>query len=79
MRYWGLLMVPLLLLRRWVVRRGGSGGDCVRRGFEPPGALAHAALRAAGRVEARLLRRPPIGSSLLLAARRRERPERPPG
>jgi len=75
-RYWGLLMVPLLLLRKWTVRRAGSHADCVCRGFQPPGPLVHAVLRAAGRAEARLLRRPPMGSSLLLAAQRRARPER---
>jgi SAM-dependent methyltransferase len=73
MRYWGLLMVPLLLLRKWTVRRAGSHDDCVRRGFEPPGAFVHALLRTAGRLEASLLRHPPLGSSLLLAARRRTR------
>lgn len=71
MRYWGLLMVPLLLLRKWTVRRAPTSDDCVRQGFEPPGALAHAVLRGLGRVETALLRRPPMGSSLLLAARRR--------
>jgi SAM-dependent methyltransferase len=79
MRYWGLLMVPLLLLRRWTVRRAESDGDCVRRGFQPPGALVHAVLRAAGRTEAKLLRHPPMGSSLLLAAQRRAQPERSRG
>jgi len=78
-RYWGLLMVPLLLLRKWAVRGAGSAGDCVRRGFQPPGPLAHAALRGAGRLEARCLRRPPIGSSLLLAAQRKVRPGRSRG
>jgi SAM-dependent methyltransferase len=78
-RYWGLLMVPLLLLRKWTVRGPELPGDCVRRGFEPPGPLVHAALRAAGRLEAKLLRHPPIGSSLLLAAQRRVRPERDRG
>ena len=79
MRYWGLLMVPLLLLRRWTVRRGESLGDCVRQGFEPPGPLAHALLRAAARIETALLHRPPLGSSLLLAARRKARRERSGG
>jgi len=74
-RYWGLSMVPLLLLRKWAVRGAVSPDDSVRRGFEPPGPLVHAALRAAGRLETRLLRRPPLGSSLLLAAQRRAPPE----
>ncbi len=69
-RYWGLLLVPLLLLRKTVVR-GGSAEHRVRRGFDPPGRLAHAALRSLLRLETATLRRPPLGSSLLLAGRRR--------
>jgi len=71
MRYWGLLMVPLLLLRKWTVRRASSNNDCVRQGFEPPGAFVHAVLRLLARVETALLHRPPMGSSLLLAARKK--------
>ena len=71
MRYWGLSMVPLLLARKWLVRSAASNDACVRRGFEPPGPLASSVLRAVGRLEVGLLARPPMGSSLLLAARRR--------
>jgi 2-polyprenyl-3-methyl-5-hydroxy-6-metoxy-1,4-benzoquinol methylase len=74
MRYWGMLMVPLLLARKWLVRGAESNDACVRRGFEPPGQLASALLRTAARLETRLLARPPMGSSLLLAARRRSTP-----
>jgi SAM-dependent methyltransferase len=69
-RYWGLSLVPLLLARKGLVRTAPSPDACVRRGFEPPGRLAHALLRAAMRAETAVLRRPLLGSSLLLAARR---------
>jgi len=78
MRYWGMSMVPLLLLRKWLVRAAGSNNDCIRQGFQPPGPFVHGALRAVARGEAALWRRPPLGSSLLLAARRR-RPSAPAG
>jgi SAM-dependent methyltransferase len=68
-RYWGLLLVPLLLLRKMVVR-GGSAQGRVRRGFDPPGRLAHAVLRALLRLETAVLTRPPLGTSLLLGGRR---------
>jgi 2-polyprenyl-3-methyl-5-hydroxy-6-metoxy-1,4-benzoquinol methylase len=71
MRYWGFLMVPLLLLRKWIVRRAASHNDCVRQGFEPPGRFVHTLLRALARMETALLRRPPMGTSLLLAAHRK--------
>ena len=71
-RYWGLSMVPLLALRKVWVRPGEANRAVLREGFEPPGATAHALLRAVMRAESRGLRRPPLGSSVLLAARRRE-------
>jgi 2-polyprenyl-3-methyl-5-hydroxy-6-metoxy-1,4-benzoquinol methylase len=70
LRAWGLLLVPLLAVRKAFVR-GGPSGERVRRGFEPPGRLAHALLRGLERAETAILSRPPWGSSLLLAARKR--------
>jgi len=74
-RYWGLILVPLLAARRLLVRRS-AGRDVIRAGFRPPGPAAHAILRGAMRAETALLPRAPLGTSLLLAARRtvRERP-----
>jgi len=69
-RFWGLSLVPLLLVRKAFVR-GGSAEARVKRGFDPPGAAAHAILRALLRMETALVARPPLGSSLLLAGRRR--------
>jgi predicted TPR repeat methyltransferase len=70
-RYWGLSMVPLLALRKLWVRPGNSDTSVLQEGFVPPGDFTHAILRAVMRTETRLLRRPPLGSSVLLAARRR--------
>ncbi len=69
-RYWGLSMVPLLLARKLWVGRNASADSVLREGFEPPGDAVHAILRAMMRTETRLLARPPLGSSVLLAARR---------
>lgn len=68
-RYWGLSLVPLLLARKLLVRRGGRSP--IRTGFRPPGALVHGLLKALMRCETAVARTPPLGSSLLLAARRR--------
>lgn len=70
-RYWGLSLVPLLLARRALVRRGR--GSAIRAGFKPPGASVHRLLKTLMRWETALLRRPSAGSSLLLCARRRPR------
>lgn len=71
-RYWGFALVPLLLLRKAALRlRGGRPGDVIRTGFQPPGALANAALGRLVGVEDALLRgRAPLGSSVLLAGQR---------
>lgn len=73
-RFWGITMVPLLLLRKLLVRAGRRDRSVLREGFVPPGDLAHAILRGAMRVETALLHRPLLGSSILLAARRTAAP-----
>ncbi len=74
-RFWGLCLVPLLLARRLLVR--GGRGSTIRAGFRPPGAIGHSLLKALMRCETPILRRPPLGSSLLLCARRLPRPPGP--
>ena len=70
MRYWGFSMVPLLWVRRLHLRNkeGRGTASVVKRGFQPPGAVTHALLRAIMRAETALIGRPPRGTSLLLAA-----------
>jgi SAM-dependent methyltransferase len=68
-RYWGLSLVPLLALRRLLSGRVPDAGT-IRAGFEPPGRLAHGALRALMRCELALVRRPPVGTSVMAAFRR---------
>ena len=70
MRYWGLSMVPLLLARKWLLRSAPSNDACIRKGFRPPSRLADRLLHGACTIETALLRRPPLGTSLLLAAQR---------
>lgn len=70
LRYWGLSMVPLLVVRKLLLRLS-SREDVIRRGFAPPGALVHALLKGLGRFETALLSRPPAGTSLLAAAVKR--------
>jgi hypothetical protein len=64
-------MLPLLALRKlWVGARRGTA-SILREGFVPPGPMAHVVLRGLMRIETGLVRRPVLGSSVLLAARRR--------
>ena len=68
-RYWGLSLVPLLLVRRALLRNPSP--DTIDRGFRPPGRLVHAGLRALMKTETALVSRAPTGTSVLMVARRR--------
>jgi 2-polyprenyl-3-methyl-5-hydroxy-6-metoxy-1,4-benzoquinol methylase len=71
LRYWGLSLVPLAAARKlWLAVSRASGEGIIERGFEPPGPIVHGALRSLMAVETALMRRPPVGASLLMLARR---------
>ena len=70
MRYWGLTMVPIVALRTLAFGLRRPTESVMRRGFLPPGKLTNRLLRWTLRVELALSRRPPLGTSLLLAARK---------
>jgi SAM-dependent methyltransferase len=74
-RYWGLTLVPLLLLRKAALKLRKLGpSEVIRAGFQPPGRLANEALSWLGQAETSLLGgHPPLGSSVMLLARRPER------
>jgi SAM-dependent methyltransferase len=69
LRYWGLALVPMLWMRKLLLR--APTDETIRRGFGPPGAAARACLRAVAALETALTSRPPTGTSLLVVARRR--------
>jgi SAM-dependent methyltransferase len=68
-RYWGLSLVPLLLLRKSLLA-GRRGAEVVRRGFEPPAAWVNGAFKLLMRVETSILSRPLLGSSVIGAFRK---------
>lgn len=68
LRYWGLGLLPVLLARKAFLALRPRHA-VMRSGFVPPGPAAEAALNALGAVEHRIFPRPPLGSSLLMAAR----------
>ena len=49
--YWGFSMTPLLWLRRLRLALSGGDDDIIRKGFEPPGALANRLLLPWSRCE----------------------------
>ena len=66
--YWGFGLVPLLGLRRLRVGRT-PGPRTYRVGFQPS-PLANQALKALMKVELAVLRRPPLGTSVMAVARK---------
>jgi len=64
-RYWGLSLVPLLVLRKLLL--AGGGPRTIDRGFRPPLQTLNAALVALMRLETAVLRAPPLGTSVLYA------------
>jgi SAM-dependent methyltransferase len=68
-RYWGLTLVPLLGLRKMMLR--SATAETIRRGFGPPNRFAHLSLRTLMKAETGALSRPPVGTSVLLVAQLR--------
>jgi len=68
--HWGALIVPFLMLRR-IVAQGWSDDQVLKRGFAPPGKLAHAMLHLLRRVELALPIRIPFGTSMMAFAKLR--------
>jgi SAM-dependent methyltransferase len=71
-RYWGFSLVPFLWLRQQWLRSGMSDQQVIQTGFVPPNPLIHALLKSLMKIETRLLKRPPVGSSVMGAIRKRK-------
>jgi len=71
LRYWGLSLVPLLAVRKLVLRGRTPNATAIRTGFRPPGPVIHALLRGLMRLELTVRGHGvPLGSGLLLAGRK---------
>jgi len=73
MRYWGLSLIPIVLIRKFFLSAPAADAAIVRKGFKAPRGVAHSVLKLLMCVETSLLSRPPAGSSLLAAAIKRGR------
>lgn len=68
LRYWGFSLLPVAALRKLVLAVTPRQ-KVIQRGFQPPGRLVEAGLKAIMRAETNLPP-PPLGTSLLAAARK---------
>ena len=69
-KYWGFTMVPLLWMRKQVLRGKQDEAQTIRTGFVPPSPAAHRVLKAVMAAETTVLDRPPLGSSVMAAVRK---------
>jgi SAM-dependent methyltransferase len=70
MRYWGFTLAPVAWLRKFALRSTRSPREAVERGFNPPAAWINSAFKGMMLLETALFSHPPLGSSLMVAARR---------
>jgi len=68
--YWGFSMVPVVWVRKQRLRDDMSEDAVIRKGFVPPHPLVHGLLKTVMSLETGLLKRPPIGSSVMSVVRK---------
>ncbi len=68
LRYWGCAMLPYLVVRKLASRRAAPARHVIERGVLPPAPWMDRWIRGIMRVETAWLRRPLLGTSLLMAA-----------
>lgn len=68
--YWGFSTVPLVWLRKYVLRPQTSQARAIQTGFSPPSKLVHSILWRTMAIETALIRRPPLGTSVMSAIRK---------
>ena len=70
LNYWGLSFLPMLQLRKRLLRNADPD-TVVQKGFRPPGAIMNAILKGMIRLEVSLMPDPVLGTSLMAIARKR--------
>jgi SAM-dependent methyltransferase len=69
-RYWGFPMLPYLVYRKLAAPPQTETERVIEQGLTPPAAWMDRWIRIVAGLEARWLSRPPVGTSLLLAAQK---------
>lgn len=69
-RYWGFSLVPVLQVRRLTLKYNADHSAIIRSGFKPPNVAINAAFKGLMSLETALIKRPPLGTSVLAAFRK---------
>ncbi len=70
MRYWGLFMLPLLILRKWFPLRNASTEEIIQKGLNPPTIWINRLLLIIMKLETNLFKKPILGTSLLAVVKK---------
>ena len=73
MCYWGMSMLPLLVVRKLMMWAKQTNPETIKAGFNFPGVLEsflHVVLRLVARMETTMLSKSPVGTSLLMVGRK---------
>ncbi len=68
MRYWGFSLIPLLLIRKLLLSYKTSSKTIIHRGFKVPADWINTWLLKLMAIETSLIKPPPLGTSLMVAA-----------
>ncbi|MCP4711794.1 MAG: class I SAM-dependent methyltransferase [Planctomycetes bacterium] len=71
-KYWGGLLLPLAILRKFFLAYGVKDSDVIRRGFQPPTPGFNKLLRNIGALELMTNWSPPLGTSVMAIAQKSE-------
>ena len=70
-RYWGLLLLPLLFIRYSLMKfMKKNDSAIIKKGFKPPSQFINKIFRILGRLEIKFFSKPIIGTSLLLVGQK---------
>lgn len=70
LRYWGFTLVPVLLVRKLLLKKDMDPAEIIRSGFKPPHPAINSAFKNLMSLETTVVKRPPLGTSVLAAVRK---------
>ena len=70
--YWGFFMIPLAYIRKWMPSKNKTKGQIIASGFQVKNKLFNRLLKAVCGIEKYMFTQPPIGTSLMAVARKKE-------
>jgi len=67
--YWAGLLIPIAIIRKYMLALSVNDENTIRDGFKPPGKITHSILKVLKNMEISLPFNPPVGASLFAVGR----------